>query len=393
VIEREPAFRPAEKKKQIIDGISTLYCDLGMCTPCVSLSGEQWLVSYWAGAYPHHPVERHNLMYAVRDETRARKRYSTLLASVLTLMSYLTGCASDHAPHAALREVPADATLQMTPGDTRVGTYVSSPWGFSTNTFWIEGPEGLILIDTQFLPSETEEAVRWAEQATGKKIRAAIVLHPNPDKFNGTLTLQNRGIRVITSDQVLSLIPKVHEKRVRSFYERYKPDYPTQVPKPDSFGDHTTDLRLAGVSLRLYVLGPGCSDAHVAVLFDGHLFVGDLVASGVHSWLELGNIEEWIQRLHELKAMHPRYVHPGRGSSGGVELLGAEEFYLSRVLATVQSESRGVEVNESVLQRAKSRIVDQFPGYRFDVFLDVGIETLMQRLRHPKTDPTSVRMQ
>src|SRR3712207_7090900 len=30
---------------------------------------------------------------------------------------------------------------------TRVGTYVSKGWGFSTTSYWIEGPDGLILID------------------------------------------------------------------------------------------------------------------------------------------------------------------------------------------------------------------------------------------------------
>lgn len=37
-------------------------------------------------------------------------------------------------------------------GDPRVGTYISSTWGFSTASYWIEGPTGLVLIDTQFLP-------------------------------------------------------------------------------------------------------------------------------------------------------------------------------------------------------------------------------------------------
>lgn len=31
-------------------------------------------------------------------------------------------------------------------GYARIGTYVSSTWGFSTSSYWIEGPTGLILI-------------------------------------------------------------------------------------------------------------------------------------------------------------------------------------------------------------------------------------------------------
>ncbi|HEY7774133.1 MAG TPA: hypothetical protein VIC26_13195, partial [Marinagarivorans sp.] len=37
--------------------------------------------------------------------------------------------------------------------DYSIGRYTSSPWGFNTNSFWIAGPDGIILIGTQFLPS------------------------------------------------------------------------------------------------------------------------------------------------------------------------------------------------------------------------------------------------
>src|SRR5256885_269355 len=141
-----------------------------------------------------------------------------------------------------------------------VGTYVSSPWGFSTNSFFIEGPEGLVAIDTQFLPSATEEMIREAEELTKKKFVLAIVLHANPDKFNGTATFQKHGVRVVTSSQVKALIPHVHEIRVKAFYDRYKPDYPSDLPQPEVFGDKTTDITAGGVKLRLHVMGAGCSE-------------------------------------------------------------------------------------------------------------------------------------
>src|SRR4051794_19263888 len=102
--------------------------------------------------------------------------------------------------------VPQKAELVLKNGDNRIGTYVSSEKGFETSSYWIEGPTGLIFIDTQFLLSAGEEALNWAEKVTGKKAQLAIVLHPNPDKFNGTSSYQKRGIRVVTSEQVLKLI-------------------------------------------------------------------------------------------------------------------------------------------------------------------------------------------
>jgi glyoxylase-like metal-dependent hydrolase (beta-lactamase superfamily II) len=93
---------------------------------------------------------------------------------------------------AGAADLPAEVTrvaLTVARDDPAVGTYVSKPWGFNTSSYWIEGPKGLVVIDTQFLPSAAAEAVHWAEKLTSKKATHALVLHANPDKFNGTETL------------------------------------------------------------------------------------------------------------------------------------------------------------------------------------------------------------
>ncbi|RKH30754.1 MBL fold metallo-hydrolase [Corallococcus praedator] len=257
--------------------------------------------------------------------------------------------------------------------DARVGTYVSSPWGFSTASYWIEGPTGLILVDTQFLPSAAEEFVTWAEAVTGKKAELAIVLHANPDKFNGTDVLRKRGIRVVTSEQVRAAIPAIHEKRTRAFAARYAPDYPTTLPLPDSFGSQTAELSAGGVTVKAHVLGAGCSEAHVVVEFDGHVFPGDLVANDAHSWLEIGRTDAWLERLEELKALRPKVVHPGRGPSGDAGLLTRERQYLERVIAEVAAEKPRGAYTEAAGERIRARIEAAFPGLRLPVFLNIGL--------------------
>jgi glyoxylase-like metal-dependent hydrolase (beta-lactamase superfamily II) len=263
--------------------------------------------------------------------------------------------------------------------DARIGTYVSSNWGFSTNSYWIEGPDGLVVVDTQFLPSAAAEMVSWAERVTGKRVVLAIVLHANPDKFNGTETLQRRGIRVVTSDQVRALIPGVFEKRTRAFAARYAPDWPPVTPAPAGFGAQTTDLHAAGLTLRLHVLGPATSDAHVVLEWDGHLFTGDLVASQCHAWLELGHVDEWLQRIAEMRALHPTAVHPGRGPTAGPELLDAQEVYLRRVKELVLSERPTMPVRPDAIARIKDALVREHPDYDYDVFLGMGLPAVWER--------------
>ncbi|MBS2022570.1 MAG: MBL fold metallo-hydrolase [Deltaproteobacteria bacterium] len=288
------------------------------------------------------------------------------------------------------RALPADAIITLThaddpwAGDPRVGTYTSATRGFSTNSFWLEGPTGLVLIDAQFLPSAALEAVDFAERATGKKVVLAIVLHANPDKFNGTLALKSRGIRVVTSAQVRALIPAVFEKRTRAFKSRFEDEWPKDVPLPDSFGDKTTTLEAAGLKLTAHVLGHGCSDAHVVIQWDApprvgdgdpatHLFVGDLVANGSHSWLELGHTDEWHQRLDDLAALEPDYIHPGRGPSGDARLLAQEHKYLNEFSAVVATEHPKGALDDATRGRLLEKLDAQFPQHRFGAFLEVGV--------------------
>lgn len=272
----------------------------------------------------------------------------------------------------------ASGSLEPTP-DPRVFQYISSPWGFSTSTFFISGPEGLVMVDTQFLPSACREAVDLAEQTTGKKVRLAVVLHPNPDKFNGTGWLRRRGVPVITSEAVRKLIPGVHKLRVAWFFDRYQPDYPRRLTLPESFGSATKGLQAAGLKLKLHVLGPGCSEAHVVVEWEGNLFTGDLVANGAHSWLEIGRTDAWLQRLEELAALHPKAVHPGRGPSGGPELLEKETTYLRKVMALVAEEKPNGEPSDEVTERIKGKVMAAYPGYTFDYFLTLGLPAEWRR--------------
>ncbi len=257
-----------------------------------------------------------------------------------------------------------------------VGAFVSDGPSFFTSNYWIEGPDGLILIDTQFLPSEAEKALSWAEKLTGKKVVLAVVLHPNPDKFNGTASLQKRGIKVITSDQVKAVIPRVHALRKDWFYETYKPDYPTEAAAPESFGSTTQEISAAGTKIKLHVLGRGCSDAHVVAEWNGHIFPGDLVTNGFHSWLELGYVDEWMKRIDEMRALEPRQVHPGRGASGDDELLDKQYEYLREVSQIVKAEKPQGKPSARSLQAIQSKIEAKHPDYRFTKFVENGLEAL-----------------
>lgn len=281
-------------------------------------------------------------------------------------------------PSTKTRQVPKGAKVIFENVKSNIGTYISEPDGFSTESYWIEGPDGLVIIDTQFLLSAANQLIDWAESATGKKVVLAIVLHPNPDKFNGTAVFKNRGIKVITSEQVRSLIPEVHADRYESFFERYKPDYPEKYTLPESFGSKTTEIQAAGLKFKLHVLGKACSGAHVVVEYEKHLFVGDLIASLGHSWLELGHVDSWLKTLTFLNSLTPDFVHPGRGPSGGSELIEREKRYLDRVKELVKKSKKKKDI---ALKEIYDVMVSENPGYENPYFLELGLEAVWDNVR------------
>lgn len=295
------------------------------------------------------------------------------LVSLALLMTAAPACVK----HSS---TPMTGKVEVPLSDRRIGQYISSGWSFDTSSFWIEGPEGVVVIDVQFLPSVAAEVIAAAERVTRKKVVAAIVLHANPDKFNGTATFQARGIEVWTAEQVLAPIPEVFARRTEAFAERYAPDWPTAVPQPKSFGAATTTLKLAGLELKAHVLGPGCSAAHVVIEWEDHVFVGDLVANKAHAWLEIGETDAWLQRLSEIEAMTPRHVHPGRGRSAGPELLTAQREYLQTVIDLVKAEKPTTPPDPAAVLRVRAELERKYEGYRFPVFLEIGLPAVWRRL-------------
>lgn len=266
-----------------------------------------------------------------------------------------------------------EGTFARDPQDRAVSVYVSKKWGFSTSSYFIEGPSGLVMIDMQFLPSAADEAIHLAQNATHKNVVAGIALHANPDKFNGATQVRGHGGKALTSSQVLELIPHIHEIRHTAFYERYKPDYPNTMPKLESFGDRDMTLEVAGVSLGIHILGAGCSESHVVITWKHHVFVGDLVANGFHSWLEIGKTDEWLKRLSEIRALGATRVHPGRGPSGDASLLAKEEDYLRTVISLVAAENPTNEEDDAGVSRAIAAVEKRFPKLDAPVFLRIGI--------------------
>lgn len=265
--------------------------------------------------------------------------------------------------------------------DYQIGRYTAPVKAYSTNSYWIAGPEGVVLIGAQYRPSAALEAVDVAESYSGKKVVLAIVLHPTPDQFNGTQALKDRGIRVVSAQSVIDAIPDAHNKTWPVLYQRMKPDYPDALVLPEAMWTETVEFNAAGLSMKAYVVRGAMSAAHLLIDFDGHLFTGGLISDGAHIWPG-GDTGRWLERLEEIrKFVNPRVIHPGRGHAmAGETLLARQERYLRVVQKAVADVYSGGEITDQDKKDIKAAIVQQYPDYAFDRFLRYVIPAEWTRL-------------
>ena len=299
------------------------------------------------------------------------------------LTFFIISCSSEPENNSTAKVAETEYVKVEYHNDYQIGSYTSSSWGFNTNSYWIEGPDGVVLIDAQFLPSAANEAVDIAESVTGKKVIMAIVLHANPDKFNGTAALKSRGIKVVSSQQIVSLISDVDQQRRAWFYDRYKPDYPEKLVLPDALWNTTQEFEAAGLRFKAYVIRDAVSDAHLLIGLDDHLFVGDLVVNKYHAWMELGKSKQWLERLEEIrKFVNPKVIHPGRGyAKNGDALLDQQEAYLRFVIKTIRDIYTGGNITEQDKKDIIKVITDEYPDYGFEYFLNIGVPAEWEQIR------------
>ncbi len=299
------------------------------------------------------------------------------------LFVFIFACSSESEDNSEKQTVAAEYVKVEYHNDYQIGSYTSSAWGFNTNSYWIEGPDGVVLIGTQFLPSAANEAVDLAESVTGKKVVMAIVLHANPDKFNGTATLKARGIKVVSSKQVVELIPGVDKTRREWFYDRYKPDYPEKLVLPDALWEKTQEFDAAGLRFKAYLIRGAVSEAHLLIVIDGHLFSGDLISNKYHAWMALGKSKQWLARLEEIrKFINPVVIHPGRGyAMKGEALLSQQENYLRFVNKKIAEFYTGGEITRQDKKDIIKAITNKYPAYGLKYFLNIGIPAEWEQIR------------
>lgn len=192
-----------------------------------------------------------------------------------------------------------------------ISTEEVPPWGqVDANGIAYVAGKHLLLVDTPWNDSLTEELVNWFKANKGIEDVSAIVCHYHDDCLGGLGWLNRQGYRSYSL-----------EKTAEICREKHLP-VTTETISPDSL------LPIDGSKVRVFFPGPGHTVDSLAVYFPGEKILFGGCSVKAMSSRTLGNTAEsdlagWPESLKRLKKEFSEavIVVPGHGEQGGLELI------------------------------------------------------------------------
>lgn len=167
-----------------------------------------------------------------------------------------------------------------------------------------------MLLDTPVNDEQTEELVNWIERSLRVKVTDFIPNHWHLDCMGGLAYLQKKGVKSYANQMTIDLTKKMNK------------------PVPEQGFKDSLTVALGDTDVKCYYLGGGHSTDNIVVwipaekILFGGCMVKDCNSSGLGN-TEDAAVDEWPGTIDKVLKKFPdaRYVIPGHGEFGGMELL------------------------------------------------------------------------
>jgi glyoxylase-like metal-dependent hydrolase (beta-lactamase superfamily II) len=222
------------------------------------------------------------------------------------------------------------------------------------NSFLIEGPTGIVIVDGQLTVSDAT-SLRDVAEGYNKPIAAMVLTHGHPDHYAGAaVVLDGLDTPIIATPGVDRVIRRDDTLKERVVGPMMGDEWPTRRRFPDQLVEPGSTIELAGVALTVRDLGPSESDHDsMWMLDDRTLFPGDVAYNRMHAYLADGNFTEWLATLDRLEAEidHDADLHLGHGEPADRAALARQRNYIEAFVETVESQ------RDSTPEERRDRVV------------------------------------
>lgn len=287
-----------------------------------------------------------------------------------------------------LLAAPLRLTGQITEaaGAGRVHRHVGSDADAFSNSYLIETPRGVIVVDGH-LTSAGGAAVRAVLDSIGAPLLAVLLTHAHPDHYGGIAEVV-RGrqpvkiISTVSVDRAVRASDSTNDAALR----RAGIAWPSARVMPNLVLTSGQTVTLGGLRFTAVDIGAGESTADSYWMMEGAargLFIGDAATRGMHAFTANGRTREWLAAIDRLEpvARQAGIVYPGHGEPGGVELLDATRSYLQAFRRNVAELAGGkTTLTPEAKAELARRMAALVPGDRLARFVARGADAVAAEL-------------
>jgi len=250
------------------------------------------------------------------------------------------------------------------------------------NSYIVEGPEGLVIIDGQLTVSDAA-TVRAAVDGFGRPVAALIVTHGHPDHYAGAAAiLDGSSAPVVSTSAVAAVVVRDDAEKDSVVGPMMGDEWPTVRRFPDEIVEGGTSITLGGLEFEVRDLGPGESDDDtIWSIGQNTVFSGDIAYNDMHAYLLDGHFDDWLALLARLEAelSADAELHVGHGEPTDRSVLSRQASYVNRFVAAVADSLDLEEVERH--DRVVAAMADQVTDQRLLFLMELSIEPSALLLR------------